>query len=441
MDYIKTKKRFLLNIVAFYALLSYGYYFFYYIFQNYSTKIGFPLNINYFKLIEGLFVILMVALFYVYNDMNESIYLTYTFIFYVFIIVPSASFYFMTNNSRSYFYMQILSIVILNLFYILNIIFDNNRKNKKQEYLGLKLVPKNFNLAMTGFLGVISLFMLADVLIYIKYGHSLLYLFKLDKVYDIRIKARSEVPNKLSYIISWSAMVIVPASIAFCVKIKKYYLIIIPIFVQILIFTIGGTKSHIFTLILVGFVFILYIYKKVDLFIPFINVLLAVTLLLKNAFIMAVVVNRAFFFPQSISYSHYHFFIKYPHLKLSNSILRHIFVNHYKLDAPFIISRYVYKAPVMSANTNFIANAYANYGLIGIILFTLIVAVILIIIERISVNEISKRYVILITFCSFFALINSALFTTMLTHGLLFSLLLAFVFCTALAYERRLKGL
>lgn len=436
MDYIKTKKWFLLNIIAFYALLSYGYYFFFYIFQNFSTKIGFQFEINYFKLVEGLIVILLVALFYVFNDINKSVYLTYTFIFYVFIIVPSSSYYFMSNNSRAYFYMQVLSIVILNLFYILNIKFDKNRKNE-HEFVGLKLVPKKINLAMAGFLGVIGLFMLSDVLIYMKYGHSLLYLFKLDKVYDIRIAARAQVPSKLSYIISWSAMVIVPASIAWIVKIKKYYLIVIPIFVQILIFTIGGTKSHIFTLVLVGFIFILYTYKKMDLFIPCLNLLLAGTLLLKNAFIMAVVIRRAFFFPQSISYSYYDFFTKYPQLKLSNSIFRHIFVNHYKLDAPFIISRYVYKTPVMSANTNFMANAFANYGLIGIISFSIVLAIILIMIERISSNGINKRYVILITFCSFYALVNSALFTTMLTHGLLFSVLLAFVFYTGLAFEHR----
>jgi hypothetical protein len=278
------------------------------------------------------------------------------------------------------------------------------------------------------FMAIIGLFMIADIVIYIKYGNSVLYLFKLDKVYDIRLKARDAVPGKLKYIISWSAMVIVPASIAWCLKRKQYFLIVLPIIIQVLIFTIGGTKSHIFTLALVVFLYLLFAFKKMEWFVPCLNGLLAASLLLKNAFIMAVVVRRAFFFPMSISYSYYEFFTKFPQLRLSQSIFKRFFENPYKLDAPFIVSRYVYKAPVMSANSNYISNAFANYGFLGILAFTLIIAIILVIIERISYNKVGKKYIILITFCSFYALVNSALFTTLMTHGLIFALLLSFIF-------------
>lgn len=428
MDLIKTKKWLLINTLIFYTLLSYGYYFFFYIFQNYTNKIGFELHVNYFKCIEGIVIILLVALFYIYNDINESVYLAFTFILFIFIIVPSASYYFLSNNSREYFYLQILSIIILNLGFIINRRFTKNTEKEDNTNKSLKGVNKYQKAAKYTFLGIIGAFMLTDVVIFLKYGHSLLYLFNLDKVYGIRIASRAEVPKKLGYIISWSAMVIVPSSIAWFVKIKKYYLIIIPAVIQILIFTIGGTKSHLFTLILVSFIFILYTWKKLQLFLPFLNFLMAITLLLKNAFIMAVVIRRAFFFPQSISYNYYKFFTQFPQLHLSNSILKSIYHNQYKIDIPFIISRYIYKTPVMSANTNYIANAFANYGALGVITFSIILALILIVIERICFRAVNKKYMILITFCSFFAVVNSALLTVMLTHGLLVSLVIGFIF-------------
>lgn len=426
MDQLMKKKRFLANIVAMYGLLSYGYYFFFYIFQNFSNKLGFELHFNGLKMVEGLIVILLMSLIYVYNDINESIYLSYTFFFYLFIIVPSASYYFLVNGSRAFFYMQILVMLILDALYLLN------KKSLNRKSINYSIGRSENKLPMRIFMCIIMLFMIADVGLYLKYGHSIFdTLFKMGKteeLYKIRIAARTEVPKKFSYLIFWSAMVIVPASMAWFIKIKKYYLVILPVILQVLLFTIGGTKSHIFTLVMVAVIFVLFSEKKMEWFLPCTNLLLVFTLLTRKAIIMGIVIRRAFFFPQSISYNYYEFFKKYPQLHLSSSILRHFFHNGYKLDAPFIISRYCYKAPVMSANTNFIANSYANFGFIGVILFALILGIILVIIERISYNKIDKKYIIFITFCPYFALVNSALFTVMFTHGFIFALIMAFLF-------------
>lgn len=435
MEMILKKKRFLANIVLFYALLSYGYYFFFYIFQNFSNKIGFELHFNGFKMVEGLAAILLISLFYVFFDMNESIYLSYTYIFYMFILVPSASYYFLSNNSRVYFYMQIVAMCILNGFFVINRLFlggaGNTSQSTNRGRSTLSLSKQKTTIWMKAFIAILGIFMVADLALFFKYGHSLSYLFKMNQtkeLYSIRLSARDIIPNKFNYIISWSAMVIIPASIAWFVSIRKYYLIIIPAFLQALLFTIGGTKSTIFTLFLVTVVFIMYSIKKMEWFIPCMNYLLGFTLLTKKSFIMAVVIRRAFFFPQSISYNYYEFFKQYPQLHLSNSIMKHFFHNIYRLDAPFIISRYTYKSPVMSANTNFIANAYANFGFLGILSFVILVGILLVIIERICQNHPDKRFIIFITFCSFFALVNAALFTTLMTHGLLFSLVMALLF-------------
>jgi hypothetical protein len=428
MDKIRSKKRFLVNIVTFYVLLCYAYYYYFYIFQNYLNKIGFRLDLNYLKLVEGFVIIMLLSLFFVYNNLNQSVYLMFSFVLYTFIMVPSACYYFLSNQSRNFFYMQVIVFLILDGVYLLNKRLLSGMSNHHHCGILDRVKNRNNGLVLKLFVIIVGLFMLADIVIYIKYGNSILYLFKLDKISGIRLKARKNVPGNLKYIISWSAMVIVPSSIAWCLKKKKYILLVLPVIIQILVFTIGGTKSHIFILVLVVFLYLLFKYRRVYWFVPCMNVLLAISLLLNNTYIMAVVIKRTFFYPMSISYNYYDFFTQYPQMKLSGSILKHFFNNPYKIDAPFIISRYVYKTPVMSANTNFISNAFANFGFFGIIVFTLIVAAILVVIERISYNKIGKEYVILFTFCSFFALVNSALFTTLMTHGLLFALFLAYLF-------------
>lgn len=425
------KKKFIANNIVLFATLSYGYYFFFYMLQNYSNKIGFPLNPSYYKLAEALILVFIATLFYIKYDMNDSIYVSYSYILYLFIFMPSAVYYWMANMSRAYFYMQFTSFTIVNTFFILY-----NRYNPLQctyiSKLNLSIIKdkikSNDKYLRKVFVVIIIIFLICDLVIYYFYGHDLSYLFKLDKVYDIRLEARAKVPTKLNYIISWSSVVFVPTALALCFKYKKYYLSIIPIIIQLLLFTIGGNKIYIFALMLTVMMYLLFRFRLMYSLVTIINFGLMGSLIWKNVFLMALAIRRTFIFPASISFNYYEFFNIHPKMYLANSILSRFIGNQYKLDAPFIISRYVYREPEMSANVNFIANAYSNFGFAGIIIFTFILCFVLIFIDKISKNNKNKAIIVLITFSSFYALVNSGLLTAMLSHGIIVAMIVSSFF-------------
>lgn len=435
------KKKYFLNLIILFALLSYGYYYFFHFIQNFSNKIGFPLDPNIFKMFEAIILLGMVAAFYFKYDINESIYLTYSNLLYTFILFPLGVYYWMSNSPREYMYMQFASFLLLNLIYAFFIklrekdLFSkfNLLKNIEESYIIKK--ASSVNIYKIIFLMIILTFIILDLIIYKKYGNSIYYLFNLDKVYSIRLQARGIVPGRVSYIISWSAYVVIAACIAWCIKTRKYILIIVPILIQILLFTVGGNKSHLFGLVLTIVIFILFSQKQMYYFTTLLNFAVAGSLILNNKFLMAIVIRRTFFVPASTSYAYYQLFSESPKMMLSNSILSRFFTNPYKLDASFIVSRYIYRLPDMSSNSNYIANAYSNFGFWGIIVFTLILAGVFLVTEYISFNNKHKEYIILITFGTIFVLTNSALLTTLSNHGLFIAVIISFMFIKAINYE------
>lgn len=439
------KKKYFLNLVVLFLLLSYGYYYFFHFIQNFSNKIGFPLEPNIMKMVEAVILLGIIAVFYYKYDINESVYLTYSNLLYTFVLFPLGVFYWMSNSPRAYFYMQFVAFLLLNLIYVAFIylkekeilqklnLFRKIRENSNAKKLN------SINIFKIIFLSIILVFIILDIIIYMKYGNSIYYLFNLDKVYDIRLEARGKVPGRVSYIISWSAYVIIASCIAWCIKTKKYILMIIPVLIQVLLFTVGGNKSHLFGLILTLVIFILFKNKLMYYFTTLLNFAVAGSLILNNKFLMAIVIRRTFFVPASTSYAYYEFFSESPKMFLSNSVLGGIFTNPYKLDPSFIVSRYIYRLPDMSSNSNYIANAYSNFGFWGIILFTLILAAIFIFIECIALNNKHKEYIILITFGTVFVLTNSALLTTLSNHGLFIAVIISFIFIKAINYDDKSK--
>ncbi|MDO6355572.1 hypothetical protein Q3V94_10945 [Caloramator sp. CAR-1] len=411
------RKRFIISLGIYFVLLCYSYYFYFYIFQDYTYQVGYALNLNFIKLLEAIIFTILLGIIYFYYDINKSIYLTYSFILYILLFLPLSVFYWMSNNERPYFYMVVVSFLILQGIFLFYKGFTRRERRYRSNGLYVYL------LALT-----LLLFFAINIYAYVKYGHSIYYLFNLEKVYDIRFKARAAIPTYLKYILQWSALVVIPASIAYFAKIRRYYLIFIPLIIQALIFTINGSKFYLFSLIINLFVFLIYSEKLMYYMLPALNLFITAVLLLKNNFIMSVGIRRAFFVPQSLSFVYYDFFTKHPKLYLSSSILKRFIKNIYKLDSPFIIGRYVYHEPQMSANVNYIANAYSHIGFVGIIIFTLLLGLVLLGFEYFSENNRNRKYIVLISFSSFLALVNSSLLTTLKTHGLLIALFMSILF-------------
>lgn len=83
----------------------------------------------------------------------------------------------------------------------------------------------------------------------------------------------------------------------------------------------------------------------------------------------------------------------------------------------------IYNSTTGDPNVNIWADAYANFGHAGVIAFTLVLAAFLWFYDRVAQNADRQMATIFITVSSL-SLANSALFTCLLTHGMLLALLL-----------------
>jgi hypothetical protein len=123
------------------------------------------------------------------------------------------------------------------------------------------------------------------------------------------------------------------------------------------------------------------------------------------------------------------FFIQYfsEHNKffLSNSIFRSFVNSNYSVSPPFIIGEYFYQSIKMSANGNFLADSFAQFGYFGILFYTLLLSFILKIMLN-STKNLSLNILLPSVFLLIYALSNSALLTVILTYGLFLYLIIMY---------------
>jgi hypothetical protein len=123
------------------------------------------------------------------------------------------------------------------------------------------------------------------------------------------------------------------------------------------------------------------------------------------------------------TYQYYEYFVDRPKAHLGYGILSGIFPYAYDTDPAHLIGRVYYHDPSTSANANVFADAFVNFGFAGIIGFTLLLGCFMWLYDGIAARRDLRMSALLITVPSF-VLTNTALFTTLLTHGLLLALLL-----------------
>jgi hypothetical protein len=123
---------------------------------------------------------------------------------------------------------------------------------------------------------------------------------------------------------------------------------------------------------------------------------------------------------------YYEFFSTHPKALLGHSIFKSIIDYPYVLEPRRMIGFVYFHDSGMSANANLWADAYANFGYAGIVCFTLLLALVLWLYDSSSAGR--NRYVTaLVIALPAFALANSALLTSLLTHGIGLAMLLMYL--------------
>lgn len=208
---------------------------------------------------------------------------------------------------------------------------------------------------------------------------------------------------------------------------RRWWMVLLAAVLVLLLFMINPEKSILFSL---GIVLICACFQSFEakggmLLYALLGVALMTVLLnlvTGNLMAESIVVRRLYFIPVLVSDAYFNFFDHSP-LFLSHSWLSPLFDYPYDVEPSFLIGDIMYGRTTINCNTGFIADGFMNFGHLGAALFVVLAAALL---HFIDSSDYDARYFGLV-FLLLQTMVNSAFFTTLLTHGG-FLLLVAFLF-------------
>lgn len=237
-------------------------------------------------------------------------------------------------------------------------------------------------------------------------------------VYDLREEAMGfEMPTLITYIIS-AARIIIPTAMIYYLYKKRYLLFSFLLLTGILVFSINGQRSVLFTILLAigGFFF----YKNnILIYVP--SIFLGVSILSiieykisSLSYIIDIFIRRVLFLPQLLNYYYYDFFSKNSFDYFRQGLLSGLGVESPYDENISIMIGNLY----LGGNTNngLFSDAYANFGFFGMILMPLLIVLALKVLDSVS-KGIDNRLLIACIIMLTMNFLSSSFFVVMLTHG------------------------
>lgn len=267
---------------------------------------------------------------------------------------------------------------------------------------------------------IISIFLIN--IIYISWRYTG-FRFTLDiyNVYDLRSESSSfTLPIIVSYLYS-AAKAVNPILLIYFLSRKKYRITFVIFIIQLLSFSINGSKTVLFSTIIAVIIYWIYNVKYIR-SIPWLLFILVIIssleiFILNTMLLLAFIIRRLLFVPNLLNYNYYDFFSVNSPDYLSQSFLRYLGIESDYPPIDNMIGAIYYNEPEMGANNGLLSDALANLGWIGLIVYPLLLVVILKILDACA-EGLDKRIYIISAITVTFILISSFLSTALLTHGI-----------------------
>ena len=373
---------------------------------------GFSLEPNLIKLVES--YIFVILLFFFLPQDERKISTVGVQLLFLLMIVPILSLYGLINGPRLFVYFFISGFGMTTL--MVRIVSPIRITTIKDSNFILFLV-----------LGVVSFFVYT-MLIKLN-GIPNFNALTLSSVYDIRQNFYYG-SRIMGYLFKWQGNVINCFFIGLAYS-KRQYLVFVLVFgFQVLLFLICAHKSFLFSPFLV--LWLLYAIKRGR-----VMMLTLVCLILVVVFCFAlqrfevsnmpasVVIRRGFFVPARVSFWYYDFFSENEHVYLSQSKMSlGLFYNpyeHYDMSIANIMGMIYADNPRRHMNTGYIGNAYMHFGFVGMLIFSVIFGMILIVIDSICRKK-DISIAMGAVGIPIVSLLNGGFFSVMLTNGFLMGL-------------------
>ena len=280
----------------------------------------------------------------------------------------------------------------------------------------------------------LSIFFSLSVVVFLMIYKYLGLSFNLDltKVYDIRSHYVTLKIPFAGYLFGWLAYIVNPIFFALFVVKRKWIFTVLVLALQILLFSVTGMKTFLFAL---PFVLILMwvITRKNPLAWMGIGLVGIILLgmgtywLIDDIWIFSLFTRRTLLVPAQVSFCYYDFFSEHGPIFLSTTRIFRSFLDYpYDVSPAHLIAEVYFNRPEMNAVTGIAGDAFMNFGFMGFVLWSLLLVAILKLVDssskgtdfRIGAAAIAMPVI---------AFTNSALLTTMLTHGVLLALILLYL--------------
>lgn len=392
--------------------------------------------ILYRILVDNAYEYIIAVLFdyqnYLINKSSESLFLSWLFYLSLFPVILKTS---KSNNFSS----QVVFILVL-ISLVPTSTFIAYHRNYTIEYILLMylywsvllhvntFIPRikllNINIIGSNKVVIAITILLALSILYISYIHTgFRFHINLMTVYDLREESREFEINFFLGYLSTFADNILPIILVYFLIAKKRVLSIFVIVVILINFGIGGIKQVLFLLL-----FALISYFIVNKIYPTRNYLWFFTFLVCAAiveygifstwFISLFSLYRIFFIPVKLHYVFYNFFAVNEKDYFRQSALKWLLESPYKENIGFLMGEQDSGSITSRANNGLFSDAFYNFGLLGIILFPIVLIVILKIIEYAAKNLSYKiNFILVITIT--FILINLPFTTALVTAGII----------------------
>jgi hypothetical protein len=247
--------------------------------------------------------------------------------------------------------------------------------------------------------------------------------------YDETLRGASSV---VAYAIGWQMYIINPLLIAKGMAARRIFPILAGVAGQFLIYSITGYRDVFFSATFL--LYLLWVMRRegkrfgTRFAATWTAIFLAAGALkfFGSLITLEALVKRTTATPGLLTAYYYDFFTWHPKALLGHSILKSFVDYPYALQPPYLIG-YVYFHNVgMDANANVWADAYANFGYPGIVCFSLLLAVVLWLYDSMAVGR-DLQVAALVIALPAFALANTSLLTSLLSHGIGLALLLVYL--------------
>ncbi|WP_342600225.1 hypothetical protein MHB48_03770 [Psychrobacillus sp. FSL H8-0483] len=366
---------------------------------------GFTINFDFIRYFLTWLVLIALIPFISKNYKSNKPSSAIITIFYLIAFIPASVLMAFKPMDNEFIILFLLYWVILSIYHRIIPYFNLRKPIAKESHFVTNSVLIIFSL----------------VVIYISYKYTNFRInLNIFNVYELREEAKEfDMFIILKYLYSASRVVLPTLIVYFLVNSKKpiaFWLALI----QLLIFSVDGSKSVLFSLILAFSGYFIYRSNRISWFVwllLFINVLAILEeRILETTYIMTIFIRRLMFLPQLLNYFYFDFFSKNEFDYFRQSIIGNLGIDSpYIVRIPIIIGENYYGS---SANNGLFSDAFYNIGIIGILIMPFLIILALRLLDACTMG-LDSRILIASIITTSLNLISSSFFTVLLSHGFL----------------------